>query len=97
MLFIFNSLYTAIACLFSFSFVAIIHELGHLIFCKIFKIGATEFSIGVGPVLWKKKYNGTTYMISLFPIAAFVKPGKENEEEESDSTYLQNIHFGKEY
>lgn len=40
--------------LFIFPFIALIHEIGHAFFLKIFGGKITEFSIGNGSVLWKK-------------------------------------------
>ncbi len=49
----------------------LIHELGHFIFAKQFKVKVREFAIGVGPVLFKKKIKGTIYSIRLIPFGGF--------------------------
>lgn len=45
---------TLIAALIVFSAVIAIHEFGHFTVAKLCGIQVNEFSIGMGPVLWKK-------------------------------------------
>lgn len=49
------------------------HELGHFIFCKIFKVRTPSFSIGMGPKLLTKKIGETEFSISAFPIGGYVE------------------------
>jgi len=50
-----------------------VHELGHFLVAKAIKAKVYEFSLGFGPVLLKKKYNGTQYSIRALPLGGFVK------------------------
>ena len=52
----------------------VIHELGHFITAKIFKVYCREFSIGMGPVLFKIKKPEweTQYSLRALPIGGFV-------------------------
>lgn len=59
-----------------------IHEIGHLITAKIYKIPVEKFSIGFGPPLIKKQVKETTYSISLIPLGGYIKLKGEEEEEE---------------
>ena len=52
---------TLIAALVVFSAVIAIHEFGHFAVAKLCGIQVNEFSIGMGPALWKKIYKGTRY------------------------------------
>ena len=45
---------TILAALLVFSAVIAIHEFGHFTVAKLCGIQVNEFSIGMGPVLWKK-------------------------------------------
>lgn len=56
-----------------------IHELGHFLFAKKAGIYCYEFSLGMGPVVWKfnRKNDETTYSIRLFPIGGFVQMAGE--------------------
>lgn len=50
-----------------------VHELGHFIFAKIFKVGVEKFSLGFGPKLFGKKIGETEYLLSAFPLGGYVK------------------------
>jgi len=63
-----------------------IHELGHFIFAKKYGVHVYEFSIGMGPRLFKfnRKNDETDYCIRLFPIGGFVQmAGEEVEVDEN--------------
>lgn len=63
-----------------------IHELGHFIFAKKAGIYVYEFSIGMGPKLFKfnRKNDETLYSIRLFPIGGFVSMAGEDIEVDKD-------------
>ena len=50
-----------------------IHEYGHFIFARIFNVHVQRFSIGMGPVIYKRldKY-GTEFALSAFPLGGYV-------------------------
>ncbi len=50
-----------------------VHELGHFLLAKFHKVGVLAFSIGFGPILWKKQVGETTYSLRLFPLGGFVR------------------------
>jgi regulator of sigma E protease len=50
-----------------------VHELGHFLLAKWNKVGVLAFSIGFGPVLWKKQIGETTYSLRLLPLGGFVR------------------------
>lgn len=56
-----------------------VHELGHFIFAKKSKIYVYEFSIGMGPKIFKfnRKNDETTYCIGLIPLGGYVKMSGE--------------------
>lgn len=58
----------------------LIHELGHFIFSKRAGVHVYEFSIGMGPQLFKfnRKNDETTYSIRLLPIGGFVSMAGED-------------------
>lgn len=51
----------------------IIHELGHFLLAKLFKVGVEEFGVGFPPRMAGKSYKGTLYSINWIPIGGFVK------------------------
>ena len=72
---------TILAALLVFSAVIAIHEFGHFAVAKLCGIQVNEFSIGMGPVLWKKNHKGTQYSLRALPVGGFVAlEGEESPE-----------------
>src|SRR5918911_1362641 len=53
----------------------VIHEFGHFIVAKLFKIRVETFSVGFGPRLFGKKWGHTDYRVSAVPLGGYVKLG----------------------
>jgi len=58
-----------------------VHELGHFLVAKFFKVNVEVFSIGFGPKVLKKKWGETEYALSLFPLGGYVKMSGEDPDE----------------
>ena len=72
---------TLIAALIVFSAVIAIHEFVHFTVAKLCGIQVNEFSIGMGPALWKKIYKGTQYSLRALPVGGYVAlEGEESPE-----------------
>jgi len=54
-----------------FSFLIFIHELGHFAAAKLSGVQVNEFSLFMGPALWKKQVGQTLYAIRLVPIGGY--------------------------
>ena len=50
-----------------------VHELGHFLVAKYFKVRVEVFSLGFGPKLLKFKRGDTTYALSAIPLGGYVK------------------------
>jgi regulator of sigma E protease len=59
-----------------------IHELGHFIFAKLFRVGVDKFSLGFGPKIIGKKVGETEYLLSALPLGGYVKMVGEGEDVE---------------
>ena len=71
--------------IFMFGILILIHELGHFAFAKLFKVGITEFAIGMGPKIFSKKgKDGVDYSLRLIPMGGFVSMVGEDEEVDED-------------
>jgi membrane-associated protease RseP (regulator of RpoE activity) len=71
-------MYFLLSCLFGlilFSLCIFIHELGHYIFLKKYKIPIVSYGIGFGPTLWKVG----KFEIKFFPIGAYIQPENMND------------------
>src|SRR5688572_26938830 len=58
--------------------IIVIHELGHFLVAKFFKIRVETFSVGFGPRLVGFRYGDTDYRISALPLGGYVKMAGEN-------------------
>ncbi|MEW5871321.1 MAG: M50 family metallopeptidase [Chloroflexota bacterium] len=57
-----------------------LHELGHFLAARFFKVEVEEFGIGFPPRLVKLfEYNGTTYSLNWIPLGGFVRIKGEND------------------
>ncbi len=77
-----NTFLTILYTVLVFGFLIFIHEFGHFIFARIFRVTVEEFSIGMGPRLFSRTSakSGTRYSLSLLPIGGFVAMKGENEQ-----------------
>ncbi|MES2614849.1 MAG: RIP metalloprotease RseP [Bdellovibrionota bacterium] len=64
---------TIIAFIILISIIVFVHELGHFIAGKIFKIQVEEFSIGFGPAAYTFKKGPTLYRINWLPLGGYVR------------------------
>ena len=54
-----------------FSFLIFIHEFGHFITAKLSGVQVNEFSMFMGPAIWKKQIGETLYSIRCIPIGGY--------------------------
>lgn len=71
-----------------FGVIIMIHECGHFTCAKLFKVKVNEFSLGMGPALFKKKKGDTLYALRLFPIGGYV--AMEGEDTASEDAHAFN-------
>lgn len=61
-----------------------IHELGHFLVAKLFRVKVLKFSLGFGPKILGRQYGETEYQVSALPLGGYVKMYGENPLEEVD-------------
>jgi regulator of sigma E protease len=66
-------LHSILSFIFTISLVVIVHEFGHFIVAKMFKVSVEKFSVGFGKVLYRKKIGLTEFSLRLIPLGGFVK------------------------
>ena len=66
-----------------FSFLIFIHELGHFVAAKLSGVQVNEFSMFMGPALWKKQIGETLYAVRLIPVGGFC--AMEGEDADTDN------------
>ncbi len=60
-----------------------VHELGHFLFAKLFRVKVLKFSLGFGPKLFGKVVGETEYVVSALPLGGYVKMFGENPDEQN--------------
>lgn len=65
-----------------FSFLIFIHELGHFLAAKAFKVKVNEFSMFMGPAIFKKQTGETLYAVRCIPLGGYC--AMEGEDSDTD-------------
>jgi regulator of sigma E protease len=89
---------TAILFLLVLSILVFVHELGHFLFAKLFKVRVDEFALGFPPRVFSFKKGETTYALNALPLGGYVKIHGENPEDsddKKDKRNFQNISWWK--
>jgi regulator of sigma E protease len=66
-------LHSLLSFVITISLVVIVHEFGHFLVAKIFKVSVEKFSVGFGKVLYKKQIGLTEFSLRMIPLGGFVK------------------------
>ncbi len=82
-------LISSVKIIFVLGFLIFIHEGGHFLVARICKITVNEFSIGFGPIIWKKQGKQTKYVLRLIPLGGFVNLEGEEERSEQEGSFSQ--------
>lgn len=78
---------TTIKIIFVLGFLILIHEAGHFFVARLCKVTVNEFSIGFGPIIWKKQGKQTKYTLRLIPLGGFVNLEGEEERSEKEGSF----------
>lgn len=78
---------TTIIFLLVLTLLVFIHELGHFLAARLFKIRVDEFAIGFPPRIISMVKGGTRYAINLLPLGGYVKIHGENGEVDAGGKY----------
>ena len=73
---------SVIFAIFLFSLLIFVHELGHFLTAKAFKVRVNEFSMFMGPAIFKKQIGETLYALRCIPIGGYC--AMEGEDEDTD-------------
>ena len=78
---------TIVFAILLFSFLIFIHELGHFAVAKASGVQVNEFSMLMGPAIWKKKIGETLYSIRCIPIGGYCAMEGEDSESENPRSF----------
>jgi len=82
---------TVVLGLLALSLVIFIHELGHFIAARISGVTVISFSIGWGPVLFRKRIGDTEYRISALPIGGYCNMKGEHDYRDAIEKNLDRV------
>jgi len=82
-----NILINAIKIIFLLGFLVFIHEGGHFLAARLFKVKVEAFSIGFGPKIFVKKGKETEYSISAIPFGGYVKMTGESARSDEEGAF----------
>ena len=69
----------------------VLHEFGHFIVAKLFRIRVETFSVGFGPRLFGRKWGQTDYRVSAIPLGGYVKLGGDESNAPLEGAGAQDI------
>lgn len=81
----------ALAFIFILGSAVVLHEFGHFIVAKLFKIRVETFSVGFGPRLFGWRWGHTDYRVSAIPLGGYVKLGGDESNAPLEGASSQNI------
>ncbi len=84
-----------LAAVFIFGMLIAVHELGHFVAAKLCGVRVNEFSLGMGPLLWKKEGKETDYSLRLLPIGGFCAMEGEDEDTGDQRSFMRQNFWKK--
>ena len=84
---IWSKVWTVAVAILFFGVIIMIHECGHFLFAKLFKVKVNEFSIGMGPAVFKRKKGETQYSVRVLPIGGYVSMEGEDQDSDDDGAF----------
>ena len=74
----------------AFGLLVVVHELGHFLAARAFGMRVERFSVGFGPVIFRRQRAGTEWVISAMPFGGYVRiagmaPGDDVREDDPGS------------
>ena len=82
-----NSFFSVLFAIFLFSILIFVHELGHFICAKLSGVQVNEFSMFMGPAIWKKKKGETLYSIRCIPLGGYCAMEGEDSDTENPRSF----------
>jgi len=70
-----------------FGILILVHEFGHFITAKLFGIQVNEFSLFMGPAIWKKQKGETLYALRCIPIGGYCAMEGEDGDSENPRAF----------
>ena len=70
-----------------FGLLILVHEFGHFITAKLFGVQVNEFSLFMGPAIWKRTKGETTYSLRCIPVGGYCAMEGEDGDSENPRAF----------
>ncbi len=81
---------TALVSIIMFLVMVSLHEFGHFIVAKLLNFKVDEFSVGMGPAIYKKQKGETQYSVRALPLGGYCKFDGEDDVDNIDPRAFMN-------
>ena len=69
-----------------------VHEFGHFLAAKLCGVKVNEFSVGMGPAIWKRQRGETLYALRGIPLGGYcAMEGEDGDSEDPRAFTSQNV------
>lgn len=79
----------------AFALMIFIHEFGHFITAKLFKVKVNKFALGMGPAIFKFGKHETEYSLRAFPIGGYCAMEGEDGDSDDPRAFVNQKHWKK--
>ncbi len=86
---------TIIFALLFFSLIIFVHELGHFITARLFKVKVHEFALGMGPKIFSRKKGETLYSLRAIPVGGFCSMEGEDEKSDDEGSFSRKPWYAR--
>lgn len=90
-----QTVFNIIVSLFVFGFLILAHEAGHFFVAKACKVKVNEFSIGMGPAIFKKQGKSTLYSLRALPIGGYVQMDGEDGDGTDENSFNKKPYWNR--
>ena len=80
-------IWTIVFALILFSLIIFVHELGHFVTARLFRVKVHEFALGMGPKIFSRVKGDTAYSLRAIPIGGFCSMEGEDERSQDEGSF----------
>lgn len=80
-------IWTIVFAILLFSLIIFVHELGHFLTARLFRVKVHEFALGMGPKIFSWEKGETTYSLRAIPVGGFCSMEGEDERSEDEGSF----------
>lgn len=88
-------IWTIIFAVLFFSLIIFVHEFGHFVTARLFKVKVHEFALGMGPKIFSKVKGETRYSLRAIPIGGFCSMEGEDTDSDDEGSFSRKPWYAK--